>query len=668
MGQKNKDNQPEHTSPAQHLLTQYPQLAQQLRKSRNEAQIEVALAPIMNAPQDVQLAFLSALGKEKTTAAADLLLAINTYTSAKEVRKEARRSLIRLESANIYPEWELPTVMSLTEALGASAFGEEEEEEFDDDGDEVASAEIVEDFLEYWTEGEFAEAYDLLTSTSPLRGGLTRDAWVASRQAWAAEAKPNFAQVDVGYGLETTIETEDTSDAVLDETTEELDAFWSIEVKDIASGHAIPELPTATLVYQGTSRHWFWSSYTCVLEEDELRIHSMRDQGAETLQLTPAELQQRLQAVADEIHAMSVKVNGDEDEEDDENTSLIVDADGGDNEGEDDSEMTLEEVGWFTKQALHYCDALIAKQPDEDAAYQLGAEQAAAIEEVERSAAYTTLAAERFPETRAEALRSTGMACTKLAVEDENAYNDMREETDAKVDDTPFVSRFFPLAEKAYRDSLVSKNDVEGRLLLSDLFTTTNTKLDEAKVLFEEATALATDPLEKAAIAIGQAGLAMAQEKPAEALEHFQRASTIMPDFPNLWYNIAEIQLSLEQKEEAIQSLNKSMDVDPTTTDAYASLATLHMERDDNTAASKVLERGIAENPFAADLMTVLATIYMEEGNLTKAEDLIEEAEELEPEMELVQAVRQALDIQKTLLREQRRSSGSKSNKSKKKR
>jgi len=361
-------------------------------------------------------------------------------------------------------------------------------------------------------------------------------------------------------------------------------------------------------------------------------------------------------------------VNGDEDEEDDENTSLIVDADGGDDEGEDDSEMTLEEVGWFTKQALHYCDALIAKQPDEDAAYQLGAEQAAAIEEVERSAAYTTLAAERFPETRAEALRSTGMACTKLAVEDENAYNDMREETDAKVDDTPFVSRFFPLAEKAYRDSLVSKNDVEGRLLLSDLFTTTNTKLDEAKVLFEEATALATDPLEKAAIAIGQAGLAMAQEKPAEALEHFQRASTIMPDFPNLWYNIAEIQLSLEQKEAAIQSLNKSMDVDPTTTDAYASLATLHMERDDNTAASKVLERGIAENPFAADLMTVLATIYMEEGNLTKAEDLIEEAEELEPEMELVQAVRQALDIQKTLLREQRRSSGSKSNKSKKKR
>jgi tetratricopeptide (TPR) repeat protein len=54
------------------------------------------------------LAFLKALSKENTAPAADLLAAINALSPDKEARKEARRSLIRLEASKIYPQWTPP--------------------------------------------------------------------------------------------------------------------------------------------------------------------------------------------------------------------------------------------------------------------------------------------------------------------------------------------------------------------------------------------------------------------------------------------------------------------------------------------------------------------------------------------------------------------------------
>ena len=91
----------------------------------------------------------------------------------------------------------------------------------------------------------------------------------------------------------------------LDEDAEELDAFWSLEMKNVASSKSLPELPVATIVLEATGRHWFWASYTFVEEDDELRIYDMRDKGAEALQLSPEVIEERLHEIADEIHAMS---------------------------------------------------------------------------------------------------------------------------------------------------------------------------------------------------------------------------------------------------------------------------------------------------------------------------------------------------------------------------
>lgn len=219
MGQKNPNKGPERTpqddAQVQQILVQYRQIAKNITKSRTEEQTEAALSPVFELSDAVQIDVLKALAKEKTTAAADIVLAVNTYAPQKEVRKEARRSLIRLEGSNIYPEWTMPAVVSLSDALGINALSEIA----DDEDDETLDGEnVVEHFLSYWGKGEFEAAYDLLATTSPLREGLTSEAWVARRQAWATEAEPAFTKVDVGYTLEA--EVEDLPDG-LDEDAEE---------------------------------------------------------------------------------------------------------------------------------------------------------------------------------------------------------------------------------------------------------------------------------------------------------------------------------------------------------------------------------------------------------------------------------------------------------------
>jgi len=95
---------------AQSMLAQYHQIATQLHACTDEQQVKAALAELNNMPEGVQIALLKALAKEQQTDAADVLAALYVFGALKEARKEARRSLIRLEGAKIYPRWEAPLV------------------------------------------------------------------------------------------------------------------------------------------------------------------------------------------------------------------------------------------------------------------------------------------------------------------------------------------------------------------------------------------------------------------------------------------------------------------------------------------------------------------------------------------------------------------------------
>jgi len=99
---------PEENTQVADLLAGYPQLAQQLLETPDQEHVESVLAAIFQAPLPVQIAFIKALGRENRSTAADIVSALHTFSPEKEVRKEARRAIIRLESSKTYPKWKAP--------------------------------------------------------------------------------------------------------------------------------------------------------------------------------------------------------------------------------------------------------------------------------------------------------------------------------------------------------------------------------------------------------------------------------------------------------------------------------------------------------------------------------------------------------------------------------
>ena len=93
----------------QQIIERYHHIANNLHSSTDQKQAEATLAEINNMPEGAQIALLKALSKEHHTDAADILIAMNELSPTKSIRKEARRSLIHLEEAKIYPHWR-PTV------------------------------------------------------------------------------------------------------------------------------------------------------------------------------------------------------------------------------------------------------------------------------------------------------------------------------------------------------------------------------------------------------------------------------------------------------------------------------------------------------------------------------------------------------------------------------
>ncbi|MBA2284089.1 MAG: tetratricopeptide repeat protein, partial [Ktedonobacteraceae bacterium] len=99
---------PEEQAEIQRLLEQVHIIAQELHASSDPQQAEAALAGISGTSETIQTAFAKALSRVRDADAADVLLAMHTFSSAKESRKEARRSLIHLEGAKVYPLWRPP--------------------------------------------------------------------------------------------------------------------------------------------------------------------------------------------------------------------------------------------------------------------------------------------------------------------------------------------------------------------------------------------------------------------------------------------------------------------------------------------------------------------------------------------------------------------------------
>lgn len=636
------------------LLTRYQFIAAALEANTEVAQDEETLAPITSLDENTQIVLVKELGKELTPAAADVLQAIYTYAPAKEVRKEARRSLIRLEASDLYPEWEPPTVSlldSISQGLLPASDSDDEVEGtslFSELESQLASlmpvspVELtVSSYLQAWTEGDYSTVYDHLTANSPLREELEREDWVERRRQWQQAAQPKALRVLFIRSVE--------DDPHYPEV---VDTGWSLVFTDTEQGRALPELPTATITYPETGRHWFWTRYRVV---ENQYIQEMTDEGASALNLSEEELAERIEEFT-QIATERIEELQDEDEDEDfdldeeeedintededfEDEDLDEDEDFED-EDEDEEDLDIKEMMdrvqeafGITSIALSYTDALIARTTElAPSLYETPHNLAIGMMDRERAAVYMSLMADRIPDKRGEALTELASSLSLIA----NQYDEEGDEEQ--------TGRFLNLAEKNLREALALTNEPRSKVLLAQVLLAKGEQPEEAETLLHEAKAVELDSRLETLADVSLARLAQERGDNQQALNYYMEAAAIHPDFPSLWLYIGHIQAELGQIDEAEQSLLRNIEQEPETVDTYLELASLYnVNKQDLEKAEFIIGQGLEAIPDSADLLVAQAIILINKGDFVQAEQYLDEAEEIDPEVELLQEARTLL-------------------------
>jgi len=393
----------------------------------------------------------------------------------------------------------------------------------------------------------------------------------------------------------------------------------------------------------------------------------MIDAGAEALQLPSEELQEQLTEIAmlaaerlnliegvddDEIEDLDDEVEENAEEVETEKID-IVETDDDDDDDDDDEDLDdlefdelaehFEEMMLITKRAMHYTDALIAQTPEDTTLYEMGYDQASAIQENERAAAYIELQAERFPEQRGEALR-------KLAIAQINIARTYEENKDAER-----AMQFIVEAEKVLRDSLTIDDAPLSKILLAETLLIQEKDSAATEQLLQEA--LGQESIDEKEITLAEAALGKVLQGRRDfknALQHYQQAAEINPDFPGIWFNIGFMQRQLGQLEEAEESYERSIDESPAETGAYVELAAIYSDRGEYTEAEQLLDEGLEINPESADLLASMALVFIKKGEMSQAKEYLDEAEDIDSEQELVQVARQHYDATRERLKEER--------------
>jgi len=709
----------------QQQLVQYIRLAQTLHASATQEEVESALAPLNTLSEKIQLALLKALVKENTQEAADILVAVNVFSTSKEVRKEARRSLIRLEATKVYPQWTPPSTQVsalgvkiahpprfwrgcvtqareqgevtvlltweqgydyedvralmfvlnywrdgvkdtwieivgkrranelseefhsrfadvavvdctlaegkrlLEEALSVNAWrgttphkdyqshlpiidglilratelGEDHGQSFIDP--QLTPEETTANFIGAWSLGDYGLTYDLLSRDNALTEGLSRDEWIARHRAWADEGQPARVELDFirereprqsALWLPTTVSNRASS-------RKDIEAGWSVELTDTPLGGTLREMPMGTAVNKETGRHWFWTSYILVQEQEQWRMQRFTDEGASVQGLAIPELQQRIQNYTQDIEQNAQKYNK-------------------------DVQLFLAEVPWRLVQMLHYSDALIAHLPLDRKVCEDAYNFSVMLGNPERTMVYLERMADRFLEYRADTLRRLGATQITYAYSERAQHMPDRHK------------RFLALGEETLRAAIALDNAPTSYILLAELYLSMQ-RNDEAEVELQKALTLQPGPTDEASIEAGLGNVAMRGERLEEALPHFQRAVALDAAYPGIWFNIGFAHRLLGRFEDAEAAYQRALQLDQEDIRVYAELIAINMNRGDKQTARRLAEQGVQANPEAAELHALLASVLFEMGEQLNALRALEKAESIDPEVEMVRHVRQ---------------------------
>ncbi len=500
----------------------------------------------------------------------------------------------------------LPTVQQLV--LNASDVDVDRGKTFIDS--DLGPDEIIGNFIGAWTLGDFGLCFDLLASDSPLNEGLARDEWVGLHRKWADEAHPARYEPRFLRERERSQQSLWLPNTVLSDriaTQREIEIGWSLELTDTPLSGTLPEMPLGTAVNKETGRRWFWTSYTLVQEEDAWRIQRMKDEGASAQSLAITELQQRLQTI-------------------DERLREIVETH---QPTESGVEQYYDEIIWRTIQALHYDDALLVKLPLDRTIYDDAYSRARGLQLSERAIVYLEGIIQHFPKAYdiGHILQHLGVSQADLS--EQYKQDDMSE-------------HFFELALESLQKAIAVNNAALAHIILAELFMT-NSREEEAVAELQLAKSLTSDRDEEAQIEADLASIAMVHQHYDEAITHFKRVAEINPNYNGVWLNIGLAYRRQEKYDEAETYYQRALEVQTNDFAVYAELGTLYMVTSRLDKALEIVEQGLRYHPNSAHLHALLAAISSENGDRRRAQSELAEAERINPDLEVVQAVREML-------------------------
>jgi tetratricopeptide (TPR) repeat protein len=506
-----------------------------------------------------------------------------------------------------------PTVQQLV--LNATDVGEDSGRIFTRPN--LSPDEVVANFTGGWSLGDYGLSYDLLASNSDLLAGLTRDEWVKQRRAWADEAHP--ARMAPGYirELEHNQQSLWLPGSVVSSrlsTRREVEMAWSLELVNTPLSGTLPEMPMGTAVYKETGRHWFWTTYTLVQEDGQWRISRMTDEGANAQGLPVAEVEQKLKDHDERIQ----EITREHSPTDPEGTRYY------------------EEIMWRMVQAMHFDDALLVKLPFDRTIYEDAFSRAMSMRMIERSLVYAEEMADRFSTlyTHGEDLRRLG--AVQVALADQFVQFGMDERAE----------HFFDLADNTIRDSLVADESAMGHLLLGELQMQQGA-YEDAIVSFQQALPLVVNRDEEAQLEFDLGSSLLQLERFSEAASHLERVAEINPNYAGIWFNVGYAYRVQKQYAEAEAFYQRAIEQQPDDMRSYSELGSIYMNTQRLPDAYKIVEQGISANPSSAHLKALLAAVLLEMGDRRRSRAMLEEAEQINPNLEIVQAVRQTLETKK---------------------
>ncbi len=188
------------------LLASRQAIAEELHGCTSRAQAERILSAVFTSDEATQMALLKSLSRTHDSDSADLLLAIHELAPQKAVRKEARRALIQLAGAKVYPGWtpepEAPVVGEMASELPPRFWkgivaemreaGELQLTLCWEQGLEYGEARMLSFLLDFWREG----VKDFFTDTGTKR--------YIEERIRAIQQRTRMAEVEAGDEERTT--------------------------------------------------------------------------------------------------------------------------------------------------------------------------------------------------------------------------------------------------------------------------------------------------------------------------------------------------------------------------------------------------------------------------------------------------------------------------------